>query len=132
MNIFHLASWKKSQLLDFLFVTYILTLIVLLIMPTEGTIKLSKYFLGVRTDHFIHASLFLPVLPYFRLKLKTKINIQVFFNYFTLAVLFAISCECLQLLVPYRSFDPADILANVIGVTLGGIAFLWKSEPKNN
>ena len=130
MSSFKPATSNRKRILDYIFLIYVLTLITLLVMPTNNGIKLNAYFLGVRTDHFIHASLFLPFLPYFRLKLTSKITKGVFLKYYILGVLFAVFCETLQLFVPYRSFDPTDIAANVVGVSIGGLAFLWKSMTK--
>ena len=132
MNLFHPKSWNKTRMLDIIFLTYILTLIILLVIPTNTGIKLNAYILGIRTDHFIHASLFLPFLPYFRLKLAAKVTFKIFLKFYLMGVLFAVFCESLQLMVPYRSFDPTDIVANVTGMTIGGLAFLWKSKPKKN
>lgn len=132
MNLPQPNTENKSRILDVLFLIYTLTLITLLLIPAGDSIQLDIYFLGIRTDHFIHASLFLPLLPYFRLKLKTNVSAPVFLKYFIASVLFAVFCECLQLLVPYRQFDPTDIVANVVGVSLGGLAFLWRKAPKEN
>lgn len=131
MNLTQPNTKKRNRILDILFLLYILTLLTLLVMPTNESIKLNKYFLGIRTDHFIHASLFLPILPYFRFKLVKKVTATVFLKYFSACILFAVFCEFLQLFVPYRQFDPTDIVANVIGVSLGGLAFLWRQAlPK--
>ena len=132
MSLFNTKLWRKHRVLDFIFLAYVLILVVLLVMPTDNGIKLNAFVFGIRTDHFIHASLFLPFLPYFRLKLISKVTFGMFAKYYLLGVAFAIFCETLQLFVPYRSFDPSDIVANVVGVSLGGLAFLWKSTPKQN
>ncbi len=131
MNSFQSEISRKYPIIDILFLIYVITLVILLIMPTDGSIKLNLYFFGIRTDHFIHASLFLPFLPYFRLKQKTKINFREFLKFYMLGIAFAISCETIQMLVPYRSFDPTDIVANVIGISLGGIAFIFQSNLKS-
>lgn len=125
---FFQPNWNRNRTLDFIFGLYLLTLVTLLLIPTDNGIKLNAYFLGIRTDHFIHASLFLPFLPYFRLKTKSFINLALFLKYYTLGVAVAFLFESLQLFVPYRSFDPTDILANVVGVSIGGLSFLWKSK----
>ena len=125
---FFQPNWNKNRTLDIIFALYLLTLFTLLLIPTENGIKLNAYFLGIRTDHFIHASLFLPFLPYFRFKLKSHITLEVFLKYYTIGIAVAIFFETLQLFVPYRSFDPTDIVANMVGVSVGGLSFLWKSK----
>lgn len=127
---FFQPNWNKNRTLDIIFALYLLTLFTLLLIPTDNGIKLNAYFLGIRTDHFIHASLFLPFLPYFRLKLKSYITLEVFLKYYTIGVAVAFFFESLQLFVPYRSFDPTDIVANVVGVSIGGLSFLWKSKNR--
>jgi glycopeptide antibiotics resistance protein len=132
MTLFRPKSWNKNRTLNIIFFCYLLTLLVLLLMPTDNGIQLNAFFLGVRTDHFIHASLFLPFMPYFRLKLIYKNLNANFFKYYLLGILFALSFESLQLLVPYRSFDPTDIVANIVGISIGGLTFLWKSKTKKD
>lgn len=126
MTFFKSLTWKTNKFLDILFYTYIAVIIFLLVMPTTEDVKLNLYFLGVRTDHFIHASLFIPFLIYFRLKVNTKINSRVFFQLYLLGIVFAGCCEYLQIFVPYRTFDPADIVANIVGISIGGLSFLWR------
>lgn len=122
------TAWNKNKTLNLLFFCYLLTLLILLLMPTDNGIKLNKFFLGFRTDHFIHASLFLPFMPFFRLKAIYKNRSPKFIKYFLIGVLFALTFESLQLVVPYRSFDPTDILANITGISIGSLAFLWKPK----
>lgn len=128
MTFFNSLTWNKNRFLDLLFYTYIAVIIFLLVMPTTDDVKLNLYFLGIRTDHFIHASIFIPFLIYFRLKVKTKINSRIFFQLYLLGIVFAVCCECLQIFVPYRTFDPADIVANIVGISIGGISLLWKTN----
>lgn len=130
MNQINSTSWNKNRTLNGIFLCYLLTLLILLLMPTNNGIKLNKFFLGFRTDHFIHASLFLPFMPYFRLKAIYKNKSSNFVKYYLIGILFALSFESLQMLVPYRSFDPTDILANIVGISIGSLTFLWRPSQK--
>lgn len=120
---------RKSKLVKWLFILYIVSILVLLVMPTSGSIKLSKYIFGIRTDHFIHACLFLPFMGYIWIRNLHKESWTGFVRNFLIGILFAAFCESLHYFIKYRSFDVHDFFANSIGLTLGNIVFLFKS-PK--
>lgn len=123
------SKTKRSKIVTALFVTYILTIITLLVIPTNGAIKLDKYFFGIRTDHFIHASLFLPFMGYIWIRNLHSNKLKGFFKYYLIGILFAAFCESLHYFIKYRSFDVHDFYANFTGLTLGNLIFLFKS-PK--
>lgn len=107
-----------------LFISYLLVLLTLLSIPTGEKIDLDVYFLGIRTDHYIHASLFTPFMVLMWLLKGNKIKTSGFFKLFLMGIFFAISCEILHYFIPYRTFDFQDILANVAGICIGSMAFL--------
>ena len=117
----------KSRIPTILFVIYIITLITLLVIPTSGTIKLDKTFLGIRTDHFIHATLFLPFMGYIWIKNLHKKSVTGFLTFYVAGMLFAAFCESLHYFIPYRSFDIQDFYANVTGLSIGCMVFLFRS-----
>ncbi len=105
---------------------YLLTVITLLVIPTSGKIKLNEYFLGIRTDHFIHAILFFPsaILFYARaVVLKRELRL---IKSLIVGILFCAFCESLHYILPYRSFDPADFVANAVGMSVGFFIILFK------
>jgi VanZ family protein len=81
----------------------------------------DRYYLEIRGDYFFHCLVFIPYammfLHYSRLKGKSLVKFGL------LAILGGICFECLHLVIPHRSFNLFDMLANVIGVILGLIAY---------
>ena len=103
------------------FVVYLLIVVLLLALPLSGTgIRLDKYFLGIRTDHYIHATMFLPFIVFCRLIFRET----SFFVPFFLGVFFCSICESLHYFLPYREFSMHDYLANLTGLSLGALAYL--------
>lgn len=106
---------------------YILTILTLLLIPTAGRLQLDKYFLGIRTDHFIHATMFLPFMVFFWIRNMHRGDISRFFAIYLIGIAFAAFCESLHYFVKYRSFDIQDFYANLTGLTIGNVVFLFRS-----
>ncbi|MCE3296210.1 MAG: VanZ like family [Crocinitomicaceae bacterium] len=105
------------------FVLYLLVVILLLASPLSGTgIRLNEYFLGIRTDHYIHTALFLPFMIFCRL-LYPK---TTFFIPFFIGIFFCSLCETLHYFLPYREFSMQDYFANLTGLILGATAYLFR------
>jgi glycopeptide antibiotics resistance protein len=77
----------------------------------------DHYYLKIRGDYFFHCLVFIPFammfLHYARLKGKSMMK----FGW--LAILGGACFELLHLIIPNRSFNLFDMLANVVGVVLG-------------
>ncbi len=83
-------------------------------------IPLNNYILGLRADHLIHASVFLPC-TLFLMDLFGRQRWLVWL----VAVGIGLLTEWVQYLLPYRGFDINDMVANVIGVSLGWAVILF-------
>lgn len=96
---------------------YFLGLAVLMWAPLNGMdIPLDNYLLGLRLDHLLHASVFIPcTLFLWDLYGVGKRKWAVW----PTAVAVGIVTETVQWLLPYRGFDINDMVANFLGVTLG-------------
>ncbi|MEX0884096.1 MAG: VanZ family protein [Cyclobacteriaceae bacterium] len=86
------------------------------------------------SDKIIHFSLFfgLAFLWCRVINAYPKENIgkksKIFTNYLVLWIFLAIFTEFLQQLVPARSFDYLDIMANIAGGTIGTIVFVYLNK----
>jgi glycopeptide antibiotics resistance protein len=121
-RIFETAMNKNFRLLGLL---YLLSVLVLLTIPTNDTgIDLDFHIFGIRSDHYIHAILFLPFMVFFKLIFKdTPFVIALF-----LGVFFASFCESLHYFLPYREFSIQDFFANMTGILLGSLSYLILRE----
>lgn len=102
-------------------------ILLLVVLPLNGEGQLlgklnDNYVLQIRFDYLSHALMFVPwvLMMGYGYKLYQKSFAWMVRGY-GLALSFAIFCEYLQLPIPYRTFNINDMLANVIGVTLGCI-----------
>ena len=107
------------RLSKFLFRFYQVSLVLLMLIKTKGTIELSSTILGIRTDYFIHACLFVPFMGLWWFWKRFQFRRQLVLNSFVQGILFAAFCESLHLLVPYRTFSIFDFFANCFGLTFG-------------
>lgn len=93
---------------------------------SSESLNANKIF-SLRLDYILHSLIW---LSFAWLWVLTRIwNLRFFVHhellkYTMLIYSFAIICEYLQKLVPYRSFNPWDLLYNVIGASMSMIFIL--------
>ena len=119
-----------------LIITYSIFIFILHVIPTgppggNGLGLSSTTFLFIRADYILHMLLFVPLMVLVRLYLDQQRIVGVTrFNHVLLWVLggsiFAGLVEAIQYLLPYRSFNPVDMIFNVLGVLLGAVVFMWQ------
>ena len=99
---------------------YFAMLAFLMWAPLNGVgIPLDNYILGLRADHLIHASVFIPCTLFMMDLFGRKGWLT-----WLVAVGLGLLTEGVQYLLPYRGFDINDMVANTLGVTLGWLAIL--------
>ena len=95
-------------------VGYFVALLLLMWMPVRTGIPLDNFVFGLRLDHLLHASVYLPC-AYFAGGLLNVSRRRAWLYSLLLGVL----TESMQYLLPYRGFDINDMLANAVGITVG-------------
>lgn len=100
---------------------YFAALAFLMWAPLNGLgIPLDNYLLGLRFDHLLHASVFLPCALFWRDLFRRGRNLYGWLA----AVATGLLTEGVQYLLPYRGFDVNDLVANFLGVSLGALLLL--------
>jgi len=111
-----------------LLVLYIITVFILHVIPTGSSISLNRIEFGsFRADYLLHTLVFLPwmiLVKVHYLKSEKPLPVKAVASWFLAGILFAALCETVQLVVPYRSFNPYDLIFNVSGVIFGYLFFL--------
>lgn len=98
---------------------YFAALAVLMWAPLNGLgIPLNNYILGLRADHLLHASVFLPCALFLMDVIGPRWLVWL------AAVGVGLVTEGGQWLLPYRGYDVNDLVANALGVTIGWLAVL--------
>ena len=93
---------------------YFVALAILMWAPLNGLgVPLDNYILGLRADHLLHASVFIPCALFLWDVVGPKWLVWLC----SLAI--GLISEGVQWLLPYRGYDINDLVANAIGVTLG-------------
>ncbi|MBE0664172.1 MAG: VanZ family protein [Bacteroidales bacterium] len=95
-----------------LFATYLLTVVLLMVLPLNSGEINNTFILHLRGDYLLHAILF---LPWAFLRYSTK---QSLISWFFRGILLAAASEGIQYLLPYRAYNVNDLLANLIGIFL--------------
>lgn len=113
-----------------LFLIYVICLITLLVMPTDGEIKLYPIIFGIETDKLIHVSLFIPFIPLTFLNNWHRFTSKGMLKSYLKGILFCALCESLHYFIPYRDFDLRDFLANCIGLSIGVSSFFFNQKLK--
>jgi len=119
-------NFKKT--IAAILIIYIALLVIASILPGFGAMnkKNIEFIFDLRFDYFIHFMAYLGL--YILLIISSNANKKLGSNYkalklFFLAVLLAVATEIAQLLIPYRTFNPLDLLANLLGILVGIVGY---------
>ena len=114
-----LKGEKEKPLLKNIFLVYVVFIMLLAIAPLGNSGVLNKTtILSFRADHILHV---LQFIPWAFFCIRTKQNFPLWFFW---GIFFAVVSEGVQYLLPYRSFNVSDMLANGIGVVSGFVIFV--------
>ncbi|MDD4374236.1 MAG: VanZ family protein [Bacteroidales bacterium] len=96
------------------FAAYVALIILLVTLPLNTSDNLNNItILQLRGDYFLHILLFMPWAFFFK-----TFHIKLSY-WMLLALFFASATEGLQYLLPYRSYNINDLLANLLGILVG-------------
>jgi len=109
----------KLRILAFVYLILLFLMTVVPLGPLNATLN-DNYTLHIRWDYLLHTFVYLP-LPIMLGVAITKQQKGFWFRVLALALLMTISFELLQKLLPYRSFNINDMVANGVGAILGTI-----------
>lgn len=102
---------------------YFALLLVLMWAPISGLgIQLNNFVFGIRLDHLLHASVYIPFV-FFAMDFGGG-RFPRYVPHWLAGLLFAAVTETGQLALFYRGFDPNDLVSNFLGITLGWLAVL--------
>lgn len=83
-------------------------------------LPLNNFVLGIRLDHLIHASVYIPCVFFLMDFAPLCGNRRVLgMAVWLIGSLIGVLTESVQYLLPYRGFDINDLVSNFLGVTLG-------------
>ncbi|MFN2396619.1 MAG: VanZ family protein [Bacteroidales bacterium] len=106
-----------------IFFTYLLLILIAAFFPFTSTDIAAMNNISVmsfRLDHILHVIAFFPFYPLF-FWLFRPINRKLRFVLLVTGLFLAAAVEFLHFFIEYRAFNPADLIANLVGVLLGTI-----------
>jgi len=117
---------KTIQRLFWIYTVFIPLLAVLPINGPNSRLN-NTYIVSIRLDYILHVGIFILWLILYKLAYNSKIaaySKNEILRLVVLIVLFALLSEVVQSLIPYRSFNINDLIANLVGAFIG-ILFLF-------
>ncbi|MDD2548478.1 MAG: VanZ family protein [Bacteroidales bacterium] len=109
------------------YVIYLLGIIVVSISPSVGIGKIDTSFLTFRIDYPLHVLAFIPLPILAFLSNGFSCTSFQWKKMLVLSTVIALGAEFIQILVPSRTFNPIDLLCNVLGLSIGIlIARIWE------
>jgi len=111
----NISKWARWSLF-----LYLITLITVSVMPLGRVSKeiTNITVIHLRGDYFFHMLVYVPILTLMFLSFQ-----KWSWRLFGLALIMAISLEFIQMVLPYRSFNINDLVANLGGVVLGSLIY---------
>ncbi len=121
----------KPKSILFAYIGVIILLAILPINNVNSTVN-HTYVVVVRLDYLFHALMFVPFgFIAFCLRKKTTFKFNdIMVNWILPGLLFAAFSEGIQYLTPWRTFNINDLLANVLGLIFGLVAFFFLSKRR--
>lgn len=117
--------------LNWLIIIYVLTILVLSTAMINTKVALNRtWVLHVRLDHLLHALLFIPWMVLIHWRWKEKKSVFIYLLALASGLVLASISEMVQLLVPFRTFNIVDLMANWVGVVVGALISGWGREKK--
>ena len=130
-----LLTFIRQRSRTFLLV-YLALLVLASIVPFPGgsTVLSDNYVLRIRSDYLLHTLVYLPMpllLGLFLERGPLRQDRRKFLFWLGIilpSLLFTVLLEGVQLILPYRSFNINDMMANGLGVVIGLLImpFLWR------
>ena len=112
-------TWRRKvmNIKKVVLFVYIVVILLLVVLPLNDKVSFinDTYVVDIRLDYLSHVFLFLPFLFLLRLAYPTIVISWIILT----GIVFAGLCEGMQYLLPYRSFNVNDLLANSIGIVIG-------------
>jgi len=108
-----------------IFLIYTVVLILLMVLPLNSKGELNNVtILSFRGDYFLHSLLLLPWFLFAKLFNKSA------FYWGIIGLTYAIALESLQFVLPYRTFNINDLMANGLGVVFSSVIFIGFRKRK--
>jgi glycopeptide antibiotics resistance protein len=112
----------NKKLLLIIFFAYTIIIVLLMALPLNSSSELNNItIIHFRGDYFFHALLFIPWAFY-----RDIVNMKTL-PWLLTGLVFAISAEAMQYLLPYRAYNINDVIANTIGIMIGFLLY-WPAR----
>lgn len=121
---------KKIVLLFWAYTIFVILLCILPINDSKSSLN-NTYILNIRFDYLAHTFLFTPWMFLWTIYSKASFrkNIGKILGVIAIGLIFALSSELIQYYLHYRSFNINDLIANITGIGIGILFYLYYHKP---
>ncbi|MBN2764475.1 MAG: VanZ family protein [Bacteroidales bacterium] len=127
-----------QKIYKFFFCLGYLAILITAFIPVAGSlnrVKVGRGIFEIRLDHLLHIAAYFLICLYYLFGQRKGLMLfkkNSLLKFILLILLLATVSEVVQLWVPGRAFNPADLLANVTGILLGvGVILGMKRKVKS-
>jgi len=121
----------SKRIQTWIIIVYVSTIMALSAAMINTKAALNRtWVLHIRLDHLLHALLFIPWMVLLHWRWKEKRSVGFFMLALGAGFLLAVISEGAQLVLPYRAFNVMDLVANWVGVVVGGMVSGWGRGAK--
>lgn len=114
----------KKHTLNCLIILYCFFILLMSIISFNGNLPLNrKYVFCFRLDYLIHIICFLPWMMLAILGWDGNKK-KIIWTAYGVGLGLAIFSELIQIYIPGKVFNPLDMLANIVGVIVGGVSYI--------
>lgn len=116
----------SNRILNWLIIVYVSIIMALSAAMINTKAALNRtYVLSLRLDYLLHALQFIPWMILICWRWREKKGAGFFMLALGVGLALASISEGAQFILPYRSFNIFDLMANCVGLVLGGV-ISWK------
>jgi glycopeptide antibiotics resistance protein len=113
-----------------IFILYTAILVLLAVLPINGgdSAMNHTFILSVRLDYLLHFAIFVPwmMLVWIFSGVRFSQAPMKAFGWIMAGFVLASFTEMIQYFLPFRSFNINDLVANLLGVAIGAVFFLFR------
>jgi hypothetical protein len=114
----------SKRALTWLIIIYVLVILVLSTALINTKVALNRtWVLHVRLDHMLHVLMFIPWMALVRCRWNEKEGMGFIILALVVGLLLASISEGVQLFIPKRAFYQTDLIANWLGIFVGGLIY---------
>ncbi len=110
---------NNNRTINLLLILWMIVIVILSIIPMNQETKIEIGGTPFRLDYLEHFGVFF--ILGFLYVLSSKKDLPKYINKISILIIYAVITEIIQLFIPGRTFNPWDLIYNILGLVVGYI-----------